>query len=338
MNFKNWIESAILMTPYQAVKELGLTDKIGQILDEDMLSSTYRKIAIETHPDKNSDPSSALRFKKATEAYEVLRSFIGKNVPDEYEPQPHDYSRNDFDSRSDFYKEISRKLAPINQYTMEEFNDWINSIVEKEYFQVKNRHSVQHVSFGMKLIKNEPSNPLGSVKKTFRITGYAKKSTGMQKTPVQSIRDLFKPYLDRIPKFIVDMKLKDQPNWKEAWITMELPNGSYQSVSFFPIVKKTKDPNIGMKKDEVIDYLKSNGLILSGSYKAGDNYGLSMSPAGYFVQIGPKVVRVIKRYRGDYYGKKTIETINLASEHYGKITKELLEKYINLVKKRSESE
>lgn len=337
MNFKNWLESAILMSPYEAVKELGLVDKIGQVLDEEMLSSVYRKIALETHPDKNPDPSAAVRFKKAAEAYEVLKRFVGKNIPDEYvSSQSYDHSL-----RNDSNKEFSRKFAPIGQYTMDEFNDWVDSLVEKQYFQVKNRHSVKYLSFGASLIKNKPSWPLGSVKNTFRVTGYAKKSTGMQKTPVQAIKDLFKPYLDRIPEFIVDMKIcptPDQCKWNEAWITMELPNGSYQSVSFFPIVKKTKDPNLGMKKDEIIDYLKSKELVLSGSYKAGVNYGLSDSPIGYFIQLGPKVVRIIKRYRGDYYGKKTIETMNLASEHYGKMTKELLEKYIVLIKKRSSNQ
>ena len=338
MNFKNWLEAAIMMSPWEAVRELGLEGAVGQSLSEDMLTSAYRKIAVATHPDKNPDPEATNRFKRAADAYEVLRPFVGHEVPGE-----HDAPRSaqggfeqTTDARSEFYKELSRQMAPIGQYSIAEFNSWIDSIVEKQYFQIKNRQSVGYVTWGLKLSKDQHTMPLGSVKNTFRVTGYTNKGTGVQKTPKDSVMELFAPYMSRIPEFIVDMKMKDQSNWREAWITMEMPNGRYQSVSFFPVVKKEKKaPGVGMKKDEVKEHLVSAGLRLAGSYTAGDNYGVSESPLGYFVQVGSKVIRVIKRYHADYYGKKKIETMNLASEHYGNMTKELLDKYVRVVRARS---
>jgi hypothetical protein len=222
---------------------------------------------------------------------------------------------------------------------MAEFEEWVNGIVERGYFQVKNRHAANYVSWGMRLKKDEFTMPIGSVKNTFRVTGYARKGTGVQKSPKDSVMELFGPYISRIPEYIVDMKMKDQPNWREAWITMELPSGKYQSVSFFPVEKKEKKaPGVGMKRDEVSERIRSAGLVLAGSYTAGDNYGVSDSPTGYFIQLGSKVIRIIRRYRTDYYGKKKIETQNMASEHYGKLTGELLDKYIATVKRRSQNQ
>jgi len=339
MNFRNWLEAAMMMSPWEAVQELGLEGSVGQPMDENMLNSVYRKIALDTHPDRNPDPDAAKRFKRAAEAYEVLRPFVGGVVPGEHESPK--ASSVDFDpsrdARSEFYKELSRQMAPIGQYSMEEFKSWIDALVEKQYFQVKNRQSVSYVSWGLKLAKDQHTMPLGSATSTFRITGYAKKGTGVQKTPKDAVMELFGPMMSRIPEFIVDMKIKDQQNWREAWITMEMPNGRYQSVSFFPIVKKEKKaPGVGMKKEEVREHLLNSGLRLAGSYTAGDNYGVMDSPIGYFVQVGSKVIRVIRRYHTDYYGKKKIESINLASEHYGNMTKELLDKYVRVVRSRSQ--
>lgn len=338
MNFRTWLERAMLMSPWEAVRELGLEARVGEPMDESLLSSTYRKIALETHPDRNPAPEAALRFKRAAEAYEVLRPFVGGQVPGEHDA-PHPSGDFDYpdDARSEFYKELSRRMAPLGQYTMAEFEEWVSDLVGKGYFQVKNRHSVNYISWGQKLVKGEYTSPLGSVNKTFRVTGYASKGTGVQRSPRDSIVDLFGTHMSRMPEYIVDMKVKDQPNWREAWITMELPGGRYQTVSFFPVVKKErKDPSVGMKKDGVAEHLRSAGLVLAGSYTAGDNYGVSDSPLGHFVQLGSKVVRIVRRYRGDYYGKKTIETANVASEHYGKLTKELLDKYVAVVRRRSQ--
>ncbi len=327
----------MLMSPAEAVRELGLAPE--GTLERETLNAVYRKIALETHPDRNPDPEAAARFKRAAEAYEVLLPFVGGPVPGEGSVPPerkYEYDPEN-DARNEFYKQWARHLAPTGQYSMGEFDEWIRQIVENQFFQVKVRQTVGYVTWGMKIGKDEHTMPLGSVNRTFRVTGYAKKGTGVQKSPMDSIKELFAPYMSRLPEFIVDMKIKNSANWREAWITMELPSGKYQSVSFFPVEKKEKKaPGVGMKKDEVSEHLRSSGLTFAGSYTAGDNYGVSESPMGYFVQLGPKVIRIIRRYRGDYHGKKTIETVNVASEHYGNMTKELLDKYVATVRRRSQ--
>jgi molecular chaperone DnaJ len=37
------------------------------------IKKAYRKLAMEYHPDRNSNPEAEARFKQITEAYEVLR-------------------------------------------------------------------------------------------------------------------------------------------------------------------------------------------------------------------------------------------------------------------------
>jgi DnaJ domain len=320
MNFKNWLEavSAYEMSTPEAMELLGL----GPDHTPEQLEDAYRRKAMEAHPDKGGD---AIAFKKVQAAYDRLKG--GNQGTSQADPFQ--------DRRSEMYRDLARQMAPTGQYTMDEFNKWIDLIVERQYFQVKPRQAVSYVTWGTKLSKDGVTMPLGSVAKTFRVTGYAKKGSGMQKSPRDSVMELFAPHMSRIPEFIVDMKVNDK--WPEAWITMETPNGKYQTVSFAPVVKKEKkDPGVGMKKDEVEEHLRNSGLRFAGSYAAGSNYGVSDDPTGYFVQTGPKVVRIIKRYRIDYYGTKKIETMNRASEHYGKMTKELLDKYVAFVKRQSQ--
>lgn len=319
MNFKNWLEavSAYDMNTDEALEFLGLNASYtpGQLED------AYRMKAMETHPDKGGD---AVEFKKVMAAYERLKGAGSDAGSEPFE-----------DRRSDFHRDLARKMAPTGQYSMQEFNDWVDLIVDRQYFQVKSRQAVPYITWGMKLSKDGVTMPLGSVNKTFRVTGYAKKGSGVQKSPRDSIMEMFGPHMSRIPEFIVDMKVNDK--WPEAWVTMEMPTGRYQTVSFAPVVKKEKkDPGVGMKKEEVEEHLRSSGLSFAGSYAAGVNYGLSDEPTGYFIQVGSKVVRVIRRYRTDYHGSKKIETVNRASEHYGKMTKEVLDKYVAFVKRQSQ--
>lgn len=336
--FRNWLnEAAMLMSPAEALRELGIGG--GGNLEAEALNAAYRKIALETHPDRNPDPEAAKKFKRAAEAYEVLLPFAGGPMPGEGSVPPERNQEYDptRDARHEFFRQWARHLAPTGQYSMADFDDWIRKIVKNQYFQVKVRQAVGHVTWGMKLGKDEHTMPLGSVGKTFRVTGYARKGTGVQKSPMDSVKELFAPYISSLPEFIVDLKVKEAQNWREAWITLELPSGKYQSVSFFPVEKKEKKPpGLGMKRDEVSEHLRSSGLVFAGAYTAGDNYGVSDSPMGYFVQLGSKVIRIIRRYRGDYHGKKTIETVNVASEHYGNMTRELLDKFVATVKRRSQ--
>ena len=323
MNFRNWLESvsSYAMGAPEAIEFLGL----GADHTPEQLEDAYRRKVMEVHPDRGGDP---VEFKKAQAAYERLKAGGQETSQGTGQPDP-------FAGRwGELHRELSRKMAPIGQYSAQEFEDWVGKVVQMNYFQVKSRHPVNYVTWGLKLGKDQPTMPLGSVTKTFRVTGYAKKGSGVQKAPKDAIMELFAPHMSRIPEFIVDMKVNEKLG--EAWMTMEMPTGRYQTVSFAPVVKKEKKAEgVGMKKDEVKDHLASSGLTPAGSYTAGDNYGVSDSPLGYFVQVGSKVVRIIRRYHTDYHGRKKIETMNLASEHYGNMTRELLDKYIRVVRSRS---
>jgi molecular chaperone DnaJ len=52
--------------------------------DSEAIKKAYRKLALEYHPDRNSEPDAPERFKEATEAYEVLRDPEQRAVYDRY--------------------------------------------------------------------------------------------------------------------------------------------------------------------------------------------------------------------------------------------------------------
>lgn len=330
MEFKTWFniqEAAILMSPWEAVQTLNLQDKVGETLSPEILSSIYRNIALNNHPDRNPSPEAVQIFKKATEAFEVLQKYIGQPIPGEHG------GTHIPNQTPDSYRRWGRMLAPIGRFSIDDFNNWIKEIVNKQYFQVKVRGVVSFPSFGMNLA-TDTTSPFGSVVKTFRVTGYAKSGSVIQKTPEDSIRELFAPYMHTtIPEMIVDLQVRE--SWKEAWITFETPSGKYQSISFAAIKKVVKDPTAGMKKEDVEEHIRASGLVFAGSYTAGTNYGISSDPIGLFIQVGPKTVRLIKRYRTDYYGKKKIDVINIRTEYYGKLKKETLDVYINHIKRKA---
>lgn len=52
--------------------------------DTEAVKKAYRKLALQYHPDRNSAPDAAERFKEATEAYEVLRDPEKRSIYDRY--------------------------------------------------------------------------------------------------------------------------------------------------------------------------------------------------------------------------------------------------------------
>ena len=77
---------------YQALKILNLKDN-SSIED---VKNAYRKLALELHPDKNTNEKEGIEFKKITEAYHVL-----KNNHDEIVTKPQHTTKN---SKTDFKK------------------------------------------------------------------------------------------------------------------------------------------------------------------------------------------------------------------------------------------
>lgn len=50
----------------------------------DLIKAAYRKKAAQYHPDKNSSPDAAARFREAQEAYEVLSDAERRKAFDDY--------------------------------------------------------------------------------------------------------------------------------------------------------------------------------------------------------------------------------------------------------------
>ena len=59
------------MNTYQALKTLNVDSE----LSFDEIKVAYRKLALECHPDKNTSEQDGIRFKKITEAYNVIKKY-----------------------------------------------------------------------------------------------------------------------------------------------------------------------------------------------------------------------------------------------------------------------
>lgn len=106
------------MNTYQALKILN----VDQNSSQDEIKTSYRKMALELHPDKNNQEDE--EFKKITEAYNILK----ENRIKKKETTFQDYTTN---NKSDFKKK-TQWGAPNDQETPEQ--DWgkYTRVVEEE--------------------------------------------------------------------------------------------------------------------------------------------------------------------------------------------------------------
>ena len=64
------------MNTYQAIRALNV--KSDSTFEE--IKDAYRKLALECHPDKNTNEKEGSEFKKVTEAYNILKKNHKENI------------------------------------------------------------------------------------------------------------------------------------------------------------------------------------------------------------------------------------------------------------------
>ncbi len=103
------------MNTYQAIKTLNV--KSGSSFEE--IKEAYRKLALEYHPDKNTDEKEGREFKRVTEAYNILKKKYKENISNS-EPDPK-YT-NKKTNRKTHFKRKPEWGAPSDSQTPEQ--DW----------------------------------------------------------------------------------------------------------------------------------------------------------------------------------------------------------------------
>jgi len=72
------------MEDEDADKDYYSTLQVSSEASAEEIKSAYRQLALQHHPDKNSDPASTARFQEISEAYSVLSSPEKRAVYDEH--------------------------------------------------------------------------------------------------------------------------------------------------------------------------------------------------------------------------------------------------------------
>jgi len=345
MDFRQWLESAMMMDPWEAMEVLGLGDRANQTLSAEELSAAYRPMASANHPDRNPDPEAVKTFKRATDAYEVLKGYVGQALPSGPGMPGYNQQTGRGTPKDDWYGRFNQRLAPLGRFTAAQFDEWVSRVAELNYFQANVRGPVGHVSWGDSLV-SDITAPLGSKERTFRVVGYSKQG-GMQEAPADKIRKFVKESMDSegadFPTNIVDLKINEK--WKSAWVTYAFPveglggwSSRLRSISFDEVKKKEpKQPGVGMKLEEIDAYLREKGLAVVAGGRINSYYGLptDREVTGEFIQIAGKTIKVVRRVRTG----RGIDDARLTKKsfYFGEVTKEMLDKWSDYIfKKRAE--
>lgn len=342
MEFRAWLERAIMMDPWEAMEVLGLEGRANQTLTAAELSAAYRPLAASNHPDRNPDPEAVKAFKRATEAFEVLQVYVGQALPSGPGVPGQEYASREGTPKEGWYGGFDERLAPLGRYSVQQFEEWAARAAELNYFQAVVRHKVGHVSWGNSLASDH-SSPLGSKERTFRVVGYSR-TGGMQESPKDKIMKFVREAMAQegasFPSNIVDLKINER--WRSAWVTYAFPaeglggwSARWRSVSFDQVKKKEpKAPGVGMKQDEIEAYLREQGLVAVAGGRVNSYYGLpgDREPVGVFIHIAGKTIKPVRRTRIG----RGIEDARLTRQsfYFGDMTKGILDKWIAFLKKK----
>jgi hypothetical protein len=139
------------------------------------------------------------------------------------------------------------------------------------------------------------------------------------------------------PGNLIDIRIF--PN--EAWVSyMDYPEGGQQfayHIRSISVEKKKarqpKQPGVGMKPNDVIQYLTSKGLQRLGGGTKYVYYGLAGDPHKRYIRVAAKTVRPIEKWKDDR--GQPHETPLAQEAYFGAVTKELLDSWISRISRPS---
>jgi curved DNA-binding protein CbpA len=302
ISFKYFLENQ-KMDPWQAMNVLGVTHLAGQDFNshENEIKTKYRQMAMDNHPDRNpGEPEEvANKFKAAAEAWDSLQDFKDRTLPS--------------GENTGFFNRNVKK-----NYSLEDVQNFVQQIFQHKFTDYFVRTPYQ----GYDIMGRTGYMPYGSKARKNKIPP--------ESTPEQMVQG-FQRMVPGFPGTIIDLTVTD----REAWITWrdQQDLNKYQSVSFEPPgVKKAKEKGVGMKVDQVIEYLNSQGLQYLGGGHKNSYYGFEEAGEGYFIRLKAKTIRLIRRMR-IYSG---LEDKGVTDEMYfGQLTPQLLDQLIAILKKKT---
>lgn len=345
LKFSEWLYlEAAVKDPYSAMEILGLTDLAGQILTPEVLRNAWKTLARTYHPDVYKGEDAHDKASSINGAYELLQKYINKSLPSSastsssYGASSPESTSKGYESPFGGYGRSNYYASKYNHYSETEVDEWITNLVNKNYFQLVIKDQLDYPTFGQDF--GAYSSHMGSQVQTKKLKNPSfVELKGIINTLMQRDNADF-------PANIVDMKINEK--WKEGWITYIFykegrSSPFYRSIVFKEVkVPVKKAAGVGMKKDEVQNYLRSKELVYLGSSSgqgAGDYYGYhehrdGKTFIGTILKLQTKVVNIVNRSRVDYYGTSKVEEMKLRSFNYSDLTPTILDQIIALIQKR----
>jgi hypothetical protein len=352
VDFRQWLESAIKMDPYEAMEIMGLENLAGKPLDQALLMQTYRKLARERHPDLHpDDPEATSKFQELQNAFESLSDLVGQTLPGSRGPAPRagaGFGRGPVEGTPH-----QTGLHQPESYTEQDVEDFAKQMADLGYFKSIKKQSATWVP--MTIMRFSDAS-IGSAEQTRTLT--AKSGLNNAEGVLEKIKEIMAADGATYPDNIVTVVVR--PNWQQGFITYYYPRRSdvermfgihnpwgYRSIVFqAPAKRKKKQPGVGMTKREVEDYLTQNGL--KRLYYSGravffglpqhEPSGKKRTIYGEVIKLQPKVFKLVSRSQYDRGYKKETMEVNIRSVDYGKLTKDFLDKAIKWVKIKAGAE
>jgi len=350
MEFKQWLEAAIKMDPYEAMEVMDLQNLAGKTLDQAVLMQAYRDLARERHPDLHpDDPEATSKFQELQNAFEALRDLVGQTLPGSRGPVPTTGYRPGGVTGTPHQTGLHRPET----YTEQDVEDFAKQMADLGYFKSIKKQSATWVPM---TIGRFSDASIGSAERTQTLN--AKSGLNNAEGILGKIKEIMAADGATYPDNIVTVVVR--PNWEQGFITYYYPrrsdvermfgihsNWGYRSIVFqAPPKKKKKQPGVGMKRSEVEDYLTKNGLKRLSYGGRATFYGLPQhEPSGKkrtiygeVIKLQPKAFKLVSRSQYDRGYKKETMEVNIRSVSYGALTKDFLDKAIKWVKVKAGAE